>query len=64
MLARGPVMQTFPNYELKKLVDEKVNQQDITLRERLRSLKYDIDASDTVRLLCGGNSVENVRAFS
>jgi hypothetical protein len=62
-LARGPLDKRSDNAALQILVEDKIERQDRILRRRLRSLKYQIDASDTIRLLCGKGPVESVRAF-
>ena len=38
----------------------KIKQQDNVLRERLGTLRYKIDAPDTIRLLCGSAPIEAV----
>ena len=59
-LARGPNKDVIPNKTMRSYVMAKIKQQDNVLRERLGTLRYKIDAPDTIRLLCGSAPIEAV----
>ncbi|KAF8875695.1 hypothetical protein BD779DRAFT_1678108 [Infundibulicybe gibba] len=59
LLARGPSPKLDPDAPWRALAQVKINQQDERLRNDLLSLKFNIDAAETIHLLCGGVPVED-----